>query len=167
MDFYKALGLSRGASKQEVRDAWRKRALENHPDRHAPSSMESLSHTAILLCCKFCEREPLRAASLISLRACRHQGASEVEKGEALRKFNHAKEAYEVLIDGTYIGLLSTTISLPSANHLIPWPMKRLSGLPLEMNVVLSWGIAEAAVDMRPRLYLLWTPACRVQARIV
>lgn len=100
---------------------------------------------ALLQCC---EKEPLRAASLISLRACRLQGASDLEKGEALRKFNHAKEAYEVLIDGTYIGLLSTTISLPSANHLIPWPIKKLSGLPLEMNVVLSWGIAEAAVDM-------------------
>ncbi|CAL5224199.1 g6842 [Coccomyxa viridis] len=61
MDFYKALGVSRAASKQEVRDAWRKQALENHPDRL--------------------------------------QGASDFEKQEALRKFNRAKEAYEVLGD--------------------------------------------------------------------
>jgi len=31
---------------------------------------------------------------------CRLQEASDFEKQEALRKFNHAKEAYEVLSDG-------------------------------------------------------------------
>ncbi|EIE21932.1 DnaJ-domain-containing protein [Coccomyxa subellipsoidea C-169] len=33
MDFYRILGVKRGASQQEVKDAWRREALKNHPDR--------------------------------------------------------------------------------------------------------------------------------------
>lgn len=33
MDFYRILGVNRNASQQEVKDAWRREALKNHPDR--------------------------------------------------------------------------------------------------------------------------------------
>ncbi|CAL8471557.1 g11099 [Coccomyxa elongata] len=33
MDFYRILGINREASQQEVKDAWRREALKNHPDR--------------------------------------------------------------------------------------------------------------------------------------
>ncbi|XP_078152443.1 chaperone DnaJ-domain superfamily protein [Carex rostrata] len=37
-DHYKTLGLNRSATKEEVKNAFRKSALEFHPDRHAQSS---------------------------------------------------------------------------------------------------------------------------------
>ena len=33
MDFYRVLGVARDASQQEIKDAWRREALKNHPDR--------------------------------------------------------------------------------------------------------------------------------------
>ncbi len=42
----------------------------------------------------------LSTAVLTGTRACRLQEASDFEKQDALRKFNRAKEAYEVLGDG-------------------------------------------------------------------
>ncbi|KAK9170622.1 hypothetical protein Syun_002762 [Stephania yunnanensis] len=37
MDHYKVLGLSKNASKSEIKDAFRKLALKFHPDRHSQS----------------------------------------------------------------------------------------------------------------------------------
>ncbi|KAJ3684590.1 hypothetical protein LUZ61_013754 [Rhynchospora tenuis] len=37
-DHYKTLGLNRSATKEEIKDAFRKSALKFHPDRHAQSS---------------------------------------------------------------------------------------------------------------------------------
>jgi DnaJ-class molecular chaperone len=37
-DHYKTLGLNRSATKEEIKSAFRKSALEFHPDRHAQSS---------------------------------------------------------------------------------------------------------------------------------
>jgi molecular chaperone DnaJ len=33
MDFYRVLGIARDASQQEIKEAWRREALKNHPDR--------------------------------------------------------------------------------------------------------------------------------------
>lgn len=38
MDHYQTLGLSRGATKEEIKEAFRRSALQFHPDRHAQSS---------------------------------------------------------------------------------------------------------------------------------
>lgn len=38
MDYYRVLGLRRDASKEEIKAAFRKLALEFHPDRHSKSS---------------------------------------------------------------------------------------------------------------------------------
>ncbi|KAJ8570551.1 hypothetical protein K7X08_037523 [Anisodus acutangulus] len=38
MDHYKILGLTRSASKEEIKQAFRKLAMEFHPDKHAHSS---------------------------------------------------------------------------------------------------------------------------------
>jgi len=46
---------------------------------------------------------------------CRLQEASDFEKQEALRKFNHAKEAYEVLSDGMSS---SSTHNIINANFI-------------------------------------------------
>ena len=35
MDFYSVLGVARDASEREIKDAWRREALRNHPDRLA------------------------------------------------------------------------------------------------------------------------------------
>ncbi|XP_010907828.1 chaperone protein dnaJ 72 isoform X2 [Elaeis guineensis] len=40
MDYYKTLGLSRNATKEEIKEAFRRSALKFHPDRHAQSSKE-------------------------------------------------------------------------------------------------------------------------------
>ncbi|XP_059668230.1 chaperone protein dnaJ 72-like isoform X2 [Cornus florida] len=37
MDHYKVLGLSRTANKEEIKEAFRKLAMEFHPDKHAQS----------------------------------------------------------------------------------------------------------------------------------
>ncbi|XP_058205750.1 chaperone protein dnaJ 72 isoform X1 [Rhododendron vialii] len=37
MDHYKALGLSRSASKEEIKQAFRKLAMQYHPDKHSHS----------------------------------------------------------------------------------------------------------------------------------
>eukprot|EP00262_Sarcandra_glabra_P017291 TRINITY_DN5872_c0_g1_i1.p1 TRINITY_DN5872_c0_g1~~TRINITY_DN5872_c0_g1_i1.p1 ORF type:complete len:175 (-),score=19.52 TRINITY_DN5872_c0_g1_i1:249-773(-) len=47
MDHYKVLGLSRNASKEELKEAFRKLALKFHPDKHSQSSrdvQEGASH---------------------------------------------------------------------------------------------------------------------------
>lgn len=38
MDHYRVLGLTRSASKEEIKQAFRKLAMEFHPDKHAHSS---------------------------------------------------------------------------------------------------------------------------------
>jgi molecular chaperone DnaJ len=48
MDFYRILGVSRNASQQEVKDAWRREALKNHPDRYM-SSHRSVKDSGALL----------------------------------------------------------------------------------------------------------------------
>ncbi|MCD7450777.1 hypothetical protein HAX54_008414 [Datura stramonium] len=40
MDHYKVLGLTRSASKEEIKQAFRKLAMEFHPDKHAHSSQQ-------------------------------------------------------------------------------------------------------------------------------
>lgn len=40
MDHYKTLGLSRDATKEEIKEAFRRSALQFHPDRHAQASNE-------------------------------------------------------------------------------------------------------------------------------
>ena len=99
MDFYKALGVSRAASKQEVRDAWRKQALENHPDRRVLICTRPRGNIYSLAVARL-HVSGLSTTALTVARAHRLQGASDFEKQEALRKFNRAKEAYEVLGDG-------------------------------------------------------------------
>ncbi|KAK8919461.1 Chaperone protein dnaJ 72 [Platanthera zijinensis] len=47
MDHYKTLGLSRVATKEEIKEAFRRSALNFHPDRHAQSS-EALRHRSII-----------------------------------------------------------------------------------------------------------------------
>lgn len=37
-DYYKILGITKGASDDEIKKAYRKRALVHHPDRHSSSS---------------------------------------------------------------------------------------------------------------------------------
>ena len=37
-DYYKILGVERGANDDEIRKAYRKRALVHHPDKHASKS---------------------------------------------------------------------------------------------------------------------------------
>lgn len=39
-DYYKILGVERGASDEEIKRAYRKRALVHHPDRHSSSTEE-------------------------------------------------------------------------------------------------------------------------------
>ncbi|KAJ6741584.1 CO-CHAPERONE PROTEIN DJLA [Salix viminalis] len=38
MDYYKVLGINRTATKEEIKEAYRRLALEFHPDKHARSS---------------------------------------------------------------------------------------------------------------------------------
>lgn len=45
-DHYKTLGLSCTASKQEIKDAFRKCALKFHPDRHSQSSKSIKEHSS-------------------------------------------------------------------------------------------------------------------------
>ncbi|XP_074588558.1 chaperone protein dnaJ 72-like [Curcuma longa] len=47
MDHYRTLGLNRGATKEEIKEAFRRSALQFHPDRHAQSS-EDLREAASL-----------------------------------------------------------------------------------------------------------------------
>ncbi|KAG6521422.1 chaperone protein dnaJ 72-like [Zingiber officinale] len=47
MDHYRTLGLSRGATKEEIKEAFRRSALQFHPDRHSQSS-EDLREAASL-----------------------------------------------------------------------------------------------------------------------
>lgn len=51
MDFYSVLGVSRDASEREIKDAWRREALKNHPDRLAEMQALALGepHFASLL----------------------------------------------------------------------------------------------------------------------
>ena len=41
IDYYKVLGVARDATANEIKQAFRKLALEFHPDRHAQSSIQS------------------------------------------------------------------------------------------------------------------------------
>ncbi|KAK1294488.1 Chaperone protein dnaJ 72 [Acorus calamus] len=41
MDHYRTLGLRRGATKEEIKEAFRRSAMEFHPDKHSVSSKEA------------------------------------------------------------------------------------------------------------------------------
>ncbi|EPS67407.1 hypothetical protein M569_07371, partial [Genlisea aurea] len=49
MDHYKILGISRSASKEEIKQAFRKLAMEFHPDKHS----QSTDHLRESAACKF------------------------------------------------------------------------------------------------------------------
>lgn len=47
MDYYRVLGLSKSATKSEIKDAFRKLAIQLHPDKHTASS-KSVKDSATL-----------------------------------------------------------------------------------------------------------------------
>ncbi|RWW30144.1 hypothetical protein BHE74_00054587 [Ensete ventricosum] len=48
MDHYKTLGLGRNATKEEIKEAFRRSALKFHPDRHSQSSKEVMEGASLM-----------------------------------------------------------------------------------------------------------------------
>jgi DnaJ family protein C protein 7 len=81
-DYYKILGIARGASDEEIKRAYRKRALAHHPGEWPQTQLQN----AII------------SGAIITI-ADRHSGSSEEEKREHEKKFKEIGEAYGVLSD--------------------------------------------------------------------
>ena len=84
MDPYALLGLPRSADSAEIKNSFRKLALEHHPDRWVPFAVE----------------QPLTSARPEPGLQCRQAGASKQQQESAATKFADIKEAYETLADG-------------------------------------------------------------------
>ena len=86
MDPYKVLGVARHASQEDVKKAFRKLALECHPDRcESPDrcSDQRTLHPASACSCHF-----------------RNSGGSNASAEQAAKRFQAVSEAYEVLGNG-------------------------------------------------------------------
>ena len=82
-DYYKILGVERNANEEEIKKAYRKRALVHHPGQY----LKQLSASFELRCVNnffFTDR---------------HSSASEEEKKEQEKKFKELGEAYGILSD--------------------------------------------------------------------
>ncbi len=116
MDFYRILGINRDASQQDVKDAWRREALKNHPDR-CTNILLVLIPGIFLNHALSSAKQPAR--SLIPRTLCGLLNASDSDRAEAARRFKEAKEAYEVLIDGTVNRTLCGTLILDKTSPCV------------------------------------------------
>lgn len=96
MDPHGVLGVARGASKEEVKKAYRKLCMEYHPDRRASVLAGEMHPTC----------QPSKSGSLIAgVPGCRHAMAPEHVQRQAASSFKAVTEAYEVLMDGAWWSL--------------------------------------------------------------
>ena len=147
MDFYAILGLTRTASKEEIKQAFRKKALKHHPDRWL---YWLLLHTENRLCCKFAWFA-LSAVLCVTGQTLtcawrRHAHEPESIRFQNSKIFEAASEAHDVLTDGE-CEHGNAGLAAEQAQHLRPtrvserglktilWQLQTLGG-----SCTIGWG---------------------------
>lgn len=74
-DYYKILGISRSANEDEIKKAYRKKALIHHPDRHANSSQEERKEEEL----KFKEVGEAYAILMDKVKKARYDNGQDIE----------------------------------------------------------------------------------------
>jgi len=77
-DYYKILGIGRSATDDEIKKAYRKKALVHHPDRHANSSAEERKEEEL----KFKEVGEAYAILSDARKKARYDSGQDIEEQE-------------------------------------------------------------------------------------
>jgi len=150
-DYYKELGLRQGASDDEIRKAYRKKAMEYHPDRNnSPEAQEMFIR--ITEAYEYLTTHPYRRNITEEEVMANYQAWVDYRRAEARRRAEaYAKTSYAefrkspiyrstTVIDGTmvFLGLLLATMVIIMSVYGYTYRMKMASSSREEPSLLLA-----------------------------
>jgi hypothetical protein len=150
-DYYKVLGLRQGASDDDIRKAYRKKAMEYHPDRnHSPDAQEMFIR--ITEAYEYLISHPFRRNISEEEVRRNYQAWVDYRRAEARKRAEaYARASYEefrkspiykstTVIDGTmvFLGLLLATMVIIMSVYGYTYRMKMASSSREEPSLLLA-----------------------------